>query len=157
MRRRQNWSQMLENPNYSERILQEFQGIREVAEFIEANRNLFSDGLLAQITQDFERGSISQIDNLISIAFRIEQIAIRLLNDAETPERYKPQAKVAFELAAKLFEQVAEAQVVNSEDVNIDLYLHSAVDFSLGEYQANSTVIAEKVLEKFDFDDDIHL
>jgi len=147
---------MLQSPNYFERILEEFQSIREVAEFVEANRNLFSDGLLAQITQDFERSSIPQVDNLISIAFRIEQIAIRFLTNKETPERYGHQAKIAFELAAKLFEQVAEAQVVQSQEVNIDLYFHSAVDFSLGEYQANSTVIAKKVLDKFDFSDDIH-
>ena len=156
MKRRQDRSQMLQGPDYFERISEEFQGIREVAEFVEANRNLFSDDLLAQITQDFERSATPQIDNLISIAFRIEQIAIRFLGNTETPEQYRPQAKIAFELAAKLFEQIAEAQVINSQFVNIDLYLHSAIDFSLGEYQANSTVIAKKVLEKFDFGDDIH-
>jgi len=141
---------------YLNGILEEFQKIRRISEFGEANRSLFGDSLLAQVEEQFHRSSAINVENLISIAFRIEQIAIRLWSDIEYGTQYRQQAKEAFEVAAKLFEQLAEAQVIASRRVHLDLYLHSAIDFSLGEFQANATVLARKVLERFEFGTDLH-
>ena len=146
----------MDNPNYFERTLGELRSIQEVEAFVQANRRLFGNSLLAQLKEDFQRISTTQINDLISIAFRVEQIAIRFMSDSESAVKYNRQAKSAFELAAKIFEQVADAQLIASQEVNRDLYLHSAVDYSLGEFQANATVIARKVLEKFEFGSDSH-
>lgn len=146
----------MDNSNYFERTLGELRSIQEVEAFVQANRRLFENSLLAQLKEDFQRLSTTQVNDLISIAFRVEQIAIRFMSDSKTAIKYSRQTKSAFELAAKLFEQVADAQLVASQEVNRDLYLHSAVDYSLGEFQANATVIARKVLEQFEFGKDSH-
>ncbi len=137
-------------------ILKRLQEILRASEFAEVSRRLSGDSLLAQIEEDFERMASADIDNLISIAFLIEQIAIRLWTDDEHGKQYRNQAKEAFETAAKLFEQLAETQSIPSRRVHLDLYLHSAVDFSLGEFQANAAVLAHKVLNRFTFDTDTH-
>jgi helicase len=137
-------------------ILEQFRGILRTPAFADARRLLSGDSLLAQIEEEFERTAAASVDDLVSIAFRIEQIAIRLWTDDEYGMQYRAQAKEAFEAAAKLFEQLAEAQSIPSRRVHLDLYLHSAVDFSLGEFQANATVLARKVLDRFEFDTDGH-
>jgi hypothetical protein len=146
----------LTNQEYLTGILSQFQRILVDPEFADARRSLTGDSLLAQIEEEFERIAAASVDDLISIAFRIEQIAIRLWTDDEYGMQYRDQAKEAFETAAKLFEQLAEAQSIPSRRVHLDLYLHSAIDFSLGEFQANATVLARKVLSRFDFDTDGH-
>jgi len=146
----------LANHEYLKSVSEQFTGILGVPEFADARRSLVGDSLLAQVEEEFERKAATSVDDLISIAFRIEQIAIRLWTDDEYGMQYRAQTKEAFENAAKLFEQLAEAQSIPSRRVHLDLYLHSAVDFSLGEFQANATVLARKVLERFEFDADAH-
>lgn len=141
---------------YLTSVLEQFRGILKASEFADARRSLSGDSLLAQIEEEIEPTATASIDDLISIAFRIEQIAIRLWTDAEHGMQYREQAKEAFEAAAKLFEQLAEAQSIPSRRVHLDLYLHSAVDFSLGEFQANATVLARKVIGRFEFENDGH-
>lgn len=146
----------LTSQEYLPGLLKRFQKILKDSEFADARRKLSGDSLLAQIEEEFERTATASVDDLISIAFHIEQIAIRLWTDDENGMQYREQAKEAFEVAAKLFEQLAEAQYIPSRRVHLDLYLHSAVDFSLGEFQANATVLARKVLNRFEFDTDGH-
>lgn len=141
---------------YLTNLLEQFREILRAREFVGARRSLAGDSLLAQIEVEFERTATANLDDLISIAFRIEQIAIRLGTDDEYGMQYRAEAEEAFEVAAKLFEQLAEAQSIPSRRVHLDLYLHSAVDFSLGEFQANATVLARKVLKRFEFDTDGH-
>ena len=117
--------------------------------------NLVDDNLLFQIEEQFNRTASGNVDELISIAFRIEQIAIRLYGNIESRQEFYSSSKGAFENAAKLFEQIAESQVISNRTVHLDLYFHSAVDFSLGEFQANATVLARKVLNRFEFEADI--
>ncbi len=148
------WSRKLDNQSYFNNLLEEYQSLQKLSGFVQANRGLFDDSLSLQINQDFQ-SAIADPENLVSIAFRIEQIAIRLFNNSEIL-KYRSQSKTAFELAAKIFEQVSESQIIKSPEVNLDLYLHSAIDYSLGEFQANASVIARKVLERFDFDTDSH-
>lgn len=137
-------------------LLEQFREILRAREFVDATRSLTGDSLLAQIEEEFERTTTDSVDDLISIAFRIEQIAIRLWTDDEYGVQYRAQAREAFEKAAKLFEQLAEAQSIPSRRVHLDLYLHSAVNFSLGEFQANAAVLAKKVLQRFEFNTDGH-
>lgn len=144
----------MDNQNYFNGILEEFQSLQQLSGFAQASHDLFGNSLNFQIEQD-SQGSIVNPDDLISIAFRVEQIAIRLFTNQETLE-YRSESKTAFELAAKIFEQISEAQVIKSQEINLDLYLHSAIDYSLGEFQANASVIARKVSERFDFDTDSH-
>ncbi len=144
------------NHEYLISILEQFRGILKAPGFTDARRSLSGDSLLTQIEEEFERTATASVDDLISIAFRIEQIAIRLWTDDERGMQYREQAKEAFEEAAKLFEQLAEAQSIPSRRVHLDLYLHSAVDFSLGESQANATVLARKVMGRFQFENDGH-
>jgi helicase len=146
----------LANQEYLVGILEQFQGILRAPEFTDARRTLVADNLLSQIEEEFEQTATANVDDLISIAFHIEQIAIRLWTGDEYGVQYRTQAKEAFEIAAKLFEQLAEAESIPSRRVHLDLYVHSAVDFSLGEFQANATVLARKVLEHFSFDTDGH-
>jgi helicase len=146
----------LASQEYLAGILEQFRRIVGVPEFADARRSLTGDSLLAQVEEEFDRRAATNVDDLISIAFRIEQIAIRLWTDDEYGTQYREQAKQVFEIAAKLFEQLAEAESIPSRRVHLDLYLHSAIDFSLGEFQANAVVLARKVLERFRFDTDGH-
>lgn len=146
----------LASQEYFTGVLEQFRQIIGVPEFVDAKRWLIGDNLLAQVEDEFDRRADASVDDLISVAFRIEQIAIRLLGDERQEVRHREQTREAFEVAAKLFEQLAEAESIPSRRVHLELYLHSAVDFSLGEFQANAMVLARKVLERFRFDVDRH-
>lgn len=137
-------------------LLEQAQTIFNNEQFIAAKRNLSGNALLAQVEEEFERTTGPDMDDLISVAFRIEQIAIRLWLEDETEGTYRQQARDTFEAAAKLFEQIAETHASPSRRVQLDLYLHSAIDFSLGEFQANATVLARKVFDQFEFETDTH-
>jgi len=137
---------------YLNHILQQAQAILSNEKFRNARLDLSGDALLAQLGHKAE-SILDGVDNLISIAFRLEYIAIRLWLDDEAKTTYYQEAKRLFESAAKLFEYVVEVQPITSDTVRLDLYLHSAVCFSVGEFQANSTVLARKVFEQFTFDD----
>lgn len=145
----------LSNQKYLEGVRNELHNIHSIDIFQHALRDLVGDSLLSQIEEQFNRPASVNLDELISIAFRIEQIAIRLYNDVQLAQEFYASSKGAFENAAKLFEQIAESQVISSRKVHLDLYLHGAVDFALGEFQANATVLARKVLSRFDFETDI--
>lgn len=145
----------LNDQEYLEGMRGELDKIHSIDVFQDTLRELVGDSLLSQIEEQFTRTAGTNLDDLISIAFRIEQIAIRLYSDIELRHEFYSSSKNAFENAAKLFEQIAELQVISSRKVHLDLYLHSAVDFALGEFQANATVLARKVLNRFDFETDI--
>lgn len=135
--------------NYLAEVAEQYQAILTSPGFVEARRLLSGDSLLSQVQDNFELGSSEQADDLISVAFAIEQTAIRLWTGDESAQ-FQTRAQEAFEASAKLFEYLAESRVA-SEQVILDLYLHSAVDFSLGEFQANAMVLARKVLGRFEF------
>ena len=132
----------LSNKEYLEGVQNELHHLDSIDKFKHAQHGLVGDSLLSQIEEQFNRTASVNLDELISIAFRIEQIAIRLYNDIQLGQEFYASSKDAFEKAAKLFEQIAESQVISSRKVHLDLYLHSAVDFALGEFQANATVLA---------------
>lgn len=141
--------------DYLAGVLEQTRNILSNRQYLDGRRNLFGDTLVAQVEGQFSRSAEADTDNLISIAFRVEQIAIRLQQLGES-EIERQEARNAFETAAKLFEHIAEVQSIPSQRVLLDLYLHSAIDFSLGEFQANSVVLARKVFEIFEFDTDLH-
>jgi len=146
----------VDRQEYLQRILTQFETVLRSDGFKTADRDLAGDSLMAQFEETFEPDAVDSVDHLISIAFGIEQIAIRLWTADHDGTDYLPQAREAFETAAKLFERLAEAEEIPNGRVHLDLYLHCAADFSLGELQANSAVLARKVLERFQFDTDMH-
>lgn len=146
----------MHSQEYLQDILASLQAALGADAFGRAERDLAGDSLMAQFEEGFQPMAADSVEDLISMAFGIEQTAIRLWTAAEDEFRYLAQARAAFETAAKLFERVAEAESIPSRRVHLDLYLHSAVDFSLGEFQANATVLARKVLQRFEFEEDTH-
>jgi hypothetical protein len=146
----------LNNQRYLQQTQADLLKIQQTPNFKQAERNLLGDSLITQVDKKKYGAATSDVDSLISIAFRIEQIAIRLLSNTETSDDTYKSAKEAFEIAAKLFEQLAEAETISNQRIHLDLYLHSAIDFSLGEYHANASVMARKVIGQFFFEDDNH-
>ncbi|RLC83873.1 MAG: hypothetical protein DRI79_13545, partial [Chloroflexi bacterium] len=64
-------------------ILRQLQEILGTSGFADASRSLSGDSLLVQIEDSFERTASADVEDLISIAFLIEQIAIRLWTEDE--------------------------------------------------------------------------
>ena len=105
----------LSNQEYLEGVQNELHNIHSIDVFQDALRDLVGDSLLSQIEEQFNRTTGANLDELISIAFRIEQIAIRLYSDIQLRQKFYASSKGAFENAAKLFEQIAKSQVILSQ------------------------------------------
>ena len=138
--------------DYFQNIIHDLKILLKSSSFRQIENNLMGENLLSQFVSEYESSADIDLNQVISLAYRIEQIAIRLWENLEKGD-FKNQAIAAFEKAAKLFEYLAETQQVSDNELLSSLYFHSAIDFSLGEFQANAAVIAEKALAKLEFGD----
>lgn len=136
--------------------LAELEKIFKTQKFKEDNNELTEENLFFQLQDEITRLAGEKTEKIISIAFKIEQIAINLNRESPIDDQKRNAINHAFENAAKIFEQLAETEQIADKDLTLDLYLHSAIDYSLGEFLANARVIANKALRKFSFERDIH-
>lgn len=140
------------NSDYFQHIIHDLNVLIESDSFQQIEKKLMGENLLSQFVSEFESDIDIDLNQVISLAYRIEQIAIRLWENNENDD-FENQAITAFEKAAKIFEYLAETQQVSDNELLCSLYFHSALNFSLGEFQANAYVIANKALGKLEFDD----
>jgi len=140
------------NDDYFQELIQDLNALLASDSFREIQSDLMGENLLSQLTTEFDPNTKIDVNQVISLAYRIEQIAVRLWENSDDGN-FNTQAIGAFEKAAKLFEYLAEFQQVTDDEIARSLYFHSAFNFSLGEFQANAVVIARKALGKFEFDD----
>jgi len=93
--------------------------------------------------QDFEQ----ELVKLAGIAFLLEDLSVDVLSDgvsAQDTDIYR-----ALELAGLIFEYVGDFAPEHHSSVSPhNWYLHSAVCYSLGHYEANSTVLTQRIFEK---------
>ena len=142
------------NSNYLQNLAQDLQTLLSSDSFQKIERDLMGENLLSQFVPEFDSVAEINVNQVISLAHRIEQIAIRLWEN-EDDGMYNAQATAAFERAAKLFEYIAETQNMVDAELTRSLYFHSPVNFSLGEFQANAVVIARKALARIEFTDSV--
>jgi len=142
------------NGEYFQELLQDLEILLASDSFREIQSDLMGENLLSQLTTQFDPNNKIDVNQAISVAYRIEQIAIRLWENSNDGD-FSTEAIDAFEKAAKLFEYLADLKQINDAEIARSLHFHSAVNFSLGEFQANAVVIARKALGKFEFDDTV--
>jgi hypothetical protein len=90
---------------------------------------------------------VKELANLSNIAFVLEELSVDVLSERGSTQ--DADIFSALELAGLIFEYVGDFVPERHSSVEpYNWYLHSAVCYSLGHYEANSTVLTRRVLRK---------